>query len=69
MQEVRVSLKALVNNYSLYTAFTDYLNERISVEQSKLETSSTMEDVFRHQGSIKALRRLLKLREEINGSE
>ena len=50
-------------------AFVDILNEKIEVSQRKLEQETTIEDMYRAQGEIAALRRLTFLRDEINGRD
>ncbi len=62
-----MSLKLLVNDKGLYTDFLEELQVRIAIEQSKLEQMTATEDMFRCQGEIKALRKLMQLREKING--
>jgi len=64
-----VSLKQLVNNYELLNSFNEYLVERIRLNQISLENATKPEDMYRLQGHIAALRRLLHLRDEINGMD
>ena len=61
------SLKPLVNDKKLYDAFKDYIENQIEIKQRSLEQAHTLVDVHRLQGSIQAYRRLLRLREEVNG--
>ena len=61
------SLKPLVNDKKLYDAFKDYIENQIEIKQRSLEQAHTLVDVHRLQGSIHAYRRLLRLREEVNG--
>ena len=63
------SLKPLVNDKTLYDAFKDYINKQINVTQRSLEQAQTLVDVHRLQGTIYAYRRLLKMREDVNGPE
>ena len=59
-------LKRLVNDPELHEAFLAYLHRKIGAEQKVLEQTTKMEDIYRSQGKILALRRLLSLREEVN---
>lgn len=59
-------LKPLVNNKDLYDVFLDYLNTRVKYYHSVLEQAPDDKDLHKAQGSIKELRRLMKLREEVN---
>ena len=68
-QAMSNNLKPLVNDKKLYDAFKDYIESQIKIVQRSLEQAHTLVDVHRLQGSIHAYRRLLKLREEVNGPE
>ena len=61
-----MSLKQLVNNSELYLDFTIEIKSRIRLAQSSLEQVTDVEDIYRSQGEIKALRKLLLLREQVN---
>jgi hypothetical protein len=61
-----MSLKQLVNNSELYLDFTIEIKSRIRVAQSSLEQVKNIEDIYRKQGEIAALRRLLLLREQVS---
>ena len=63
------NLKPLVNNVDLYKNFIDYIESQIKITQRSLEQAHTLVDVHRLQGTIHAYRRLLKLREDVNGPE
>ncbi len=63
------NLKPLVNNKELYDSFKNELNKQVLMYSRSLEQASTLVDVHRLQGSINALRRLLQLKEQVNGSE
>tara|TARA_R100000700_G_C3093817_1_gene93966 strand:+ start:443 stop:661 length:219 start_codon:yes stop_codon:yes gene_type:complete len=63
------NLKPLVNNKELYDSFKNEINTQILMYSRSLEQASTLVDVHRLQGSINALRRLLQLKEQVNGSE
>jgi|TARA_R110002012_G_scaffold118787_3_gene267767 hypothetical protein len=60
-------VKKLVNDKPLWDGFLDVLNKKIDTAQRKLEQAVSMEDIYRAQGEIAALRRLTYLRDEING--
>jgi len=59
-------LKNLVNNFELYKAFQDNLRDKIAHSHRQLEQATALEEVYRIQGQIMALKKLLSLREEIN---
>jgi hypothetical protein len=61
-----VNLKPLVNDKHLYDDFLEELLERIRVAQSSLEIVTPEPELYRCQGEIRALRKLLKLREKVN---
>lgn len=61
-----MSIKQLVNSPDVYQDFLKYLEKKIAAHQVSLEAATEMKDVYRLQGQIYALRRLLSLREEIN---
>ena len=60
-------IKKLVNDKPLWDSFLDVINKKIDTAQRKLEQAVSMEDIYRAQGEIAALRRLTYLRDEING--
>lgn len=60
------SLKRLVNDKYLYDDFLAELRERVERSQRVLERSTSIEEVYRAQGEIKALRALMQLREKVN---
>jgi len=62
-------VKKLVNDKPLWDSFIEILNEKIGVSQRKLEQETNIENVYRAQGEIAALRRLTFLRDEINGRD
>jgi len=62
-----MNLKPFVNDTHLYNDFKEEIQERIALAQSGLENAAIEQDLFRYQGEIKALRRLLMLREKVNG--
>jgi hypothetical protein len=62
-----VNLKPFVNDKHLYDDFLKELDDRISLSQKTLEQSNSMEEVYRSQGAIAALRKLKLLRDKVNG--
>jgi|TARA_R100001460_G_scaffold34449_1_gene66926 hypothetical protein len=64
-----MKIKKLVNDKPLWDSFIEILNEKIEVSQRKLEQETNIENVYRAQGEIAALRRLTFLRDEINGRD
>jgi hypothetical protein len=64
-----MSIKGFVNNHSEYQDFLVYIKARIEVVHKTLEQSTEPFDIYRCQGEIKALRRLLSLRDEINNRD
>ena len=62
-------VKKLVNDKPLWDGFVNLLNEKIEVSQRKLEQETNIENMYRAQGEIAALRRLTFLRDEINGRD
>jgi hypothetical protein len=62
-----MSLKLLVNNKDIWEAFLEEIEERVEFAHRQLEQASTMEDMFRLQGEVRALRKLYKLRDKVNG--
>ena len=69
MKEVRVSLKQLVNNHELWTAYQEDIKKEVEVSRSRLEQTSELEEIYRLQGEIRALKKRLKLREKVNSVE
>ena len=65
---VNNTLKPFVNNPELYTPFIEEIAERIAFTHVTLEQSREIDEIYRLQGEIRALRSLLRLRDKINGS-
>jgi hypothetical protein len=59
-------LKPLVNNKRQWDAFNDYLDWVIAQQQANLEQNVDMVHIHKAQGAIHFLRRLKKLRDEVN---
>ena len=60
------AIKRFVNTYDMHEAFINYINARIGLVQKSLEQSTEVQDIYRLQGEIRALRRLRSIRDEIN---
>ena len=65
---VNNTLKPFVNNPELYTPFIEEIAERIAFTHVTLEQSREIDEIYRLQGEIRALRSLLRMRDKINGS-
>jgi hypothetical protein len=61
-----MSLKLLVNDVNLWGDFLSELDKRIADCYKKLEQVNDINEVFRTQGEIQALRKLQKLRDKVN---
>lgn len=61
-----MSLKKLVNDKPLYDDFLSELDERIGWVHVAMEQAASADQLFRLQGEAAALRKLTKLREQIN---
>lgn len=62
-----MSIKTFVNSYDQYTEFLSFLDKKIEEVRVSLESAQSIESVYRLQGQLFALRRLKKLKEEVNG--
>jgi len=61
-----MSLKLLVNNKDIWESFLEELDSKIERVHVQMEQALTPEDFYRLQGHATCLRRLKKLREEVN---
>ncbi len=59
-------IKELTNNKQLWDAFVEELQRSIVNYQRTIEQTEKMSDVYRLQGAISALRRLMQLRDMMN---
>jgi|TARA_R110000796_G_scaffold247903_1_gene373944 hypothetical protein len=64
---VNNTIKPFVNNPELYNPFLEEVLNRISNTQRRLEQIGDVEEMYRAQGEIRALRSMLRLREDVNG--
>jgi hypothetical protein len=62
-----MSLKKLVNDKQIWDAFLVELEERISAQHRSMENVTDTAELYRHQGSVRALRNLQYLRDKVNG--
>jgi hypothetical protein len=59
-------LKGMLNSPHVWDAFIDKLEYDIEQQQRKLEQATDLQEVFKAQGAIAALRHLKYLKDEIN---
>jgi flagellar biosynthesis chaperone FliJ len=64
-----MSLKRIVNDYSMYNSLIEEFDERIEQQQKKLVQSKDPVDIYRAQGAILQLQNLKSLREKVNGPQ
>lgn len=62
-----MSLKSFVNNKQEWDSFLEYIEGAISKVHKRLEQSTAVEDLYRAQGEVNALKRLKSMRDEANG--
>jgi hypothetical protein len=60
------ALKKYVNEPHFWNAFTEMVQDEIEMQRRRLEQSDNTIDVYRAQGEIKSLRRMLLLRDKYN---
>ena len=68
-KEIFSKLKGLVSNSRQWDQFSNYLSVLIEQQQKVLEQSDNMVTVHKAQGAIEVLRKVKRLREDINKSE
>ena len=59
-------LKGMLNSPYMWDAFVEKLDYDIEQQQRKLEQATELNEIFKAQGAIAALRQLKYLKEEIN---
>lgn len=65
-----MNIRPIVNDKENWDAFKEYVNVKIlSICYQQLKQESDEKRLFRLQGEIKALERILNLREEVNGGK
>jgi len=62
-----MSLKLIVNNKDSWDALLEELESRITFTHRQLEQRNEMEEIYRLQGEVRALRSLKLLRDKVNG--
>jgi hypothetical protein len=62
-----MNLKPFVNNTETYSDFQEWVSVQLDVARNNLERTEKIEQIYRLQGEVSLLKRLLRLREEING--
>lgn len=63
------NLKPLTNDKNLWPEFQDYVKNDLDIEIKKLKRASTQQEMFRSQGAVVVLEKMLKLKEEMNGGK
>jgi hypothetical protein len=61
-------LKGMLNSPHMWDAFQEKLDYDIAQQQRNLEQATDLQQLFKAQGAIAALRHLKYLKEEINAS-
>ena len=62
-------LKGMLNSPHLWDAFVDKLDYDIAQQQHNLEQATDLQQLFKAQGAIAALRHLKYLKDEINSKD
>jgi hypothetical protein len=61
-------LKQVVNDHQQWQALSRYFESQIEKYHEDMEKQADPVLIYRAQGKVEVLRRLLKLREEVNGA-
>ena len=64
---MKQQLRPLVNNHIVWTAFVSLREDSIISSTKSLEKATDHVQIYRAQGQIEAYRKLLRLRDEVNG--
>lgn len=64
-----MSLKQLVNTPEIWESFVEEINAKLELKKKTLIGTNEYEHILREQGAIRALERLLYLRDEVNGRD
>lgn len=64
-----MSLKRMVNDPAIWQAFVEEINTKLDLEKRTMVHTNDYEHILRQQGAIRALERLLNLRDTVNGRE
>ena len=62
-----MSLKLLVNNEDIWESFVEEMDSKIERIHVQMEQATSPDDFYRLQGHVACLRRLKRLRDEVNG--
>jgi len=62
-----MSIKLLVNTKEIWEAFVEEMDTKIERVHVQMEQATTPEEFYRLQGHVACLRRLKRLRDEVNG--
>ena len=62
-----MSLKLVVNSKDSWDAMLEELEVRIQFAYKQLEQRTEVEELYRLQGEVRALRSLTRLRDKVNG--
>jgi hypothetical protein len=62
-------LKGMLNSPHMWDAFVDKLDYDIAQQQRNLEQATDLQQLFKAQGAIAALRHLKYLKDEINSKD
>ena len=62
-----MSLKLLVNNKDIWESFVEEMDSKIERIHVQMEQATSPDDFYRLQGHVACLRRLKRLRDEVNG--
>ena len=62
-------IKELTNNKELWDAFVEELQRSIMNSQRTMEQAEKPSDIYRYQGAISAVRRLMQLRDMMNNGK
>ena len=65
-QQILSRLKPWVGNNRQWTHFSNYLDALIETHQTTLEQTKDNVEILRAQGSISALRKIKRLRDEVS---
>jgi hypothetical protein len=64
-----MSLRKMVNDPAIWDAFVEEINTKLELRKKTLIGTNEYEHILREQGAIRALERLLYLRDEVNGRD
>lgn len=64
-----MSLKKMVNDPAIWEAFVEEINTKLDIEKRTMVHTNDYEHILRQQGAIRALERLLGLRDLVNGRD